>query len=94
MTSPAEPFFCLLYMGTSKLPESNGAGRSHIEGIHPVGHGDAHCIVAVRNSVCRQAVPLGTQDDRQLVRCHKPGVIDAYGLPAQRHGGSLKAQRP
>ena len=29
-----------------QLPEGHGAGGGHVEGVHAVGHGDAHGAVA------------------------------------------------
>lgn len=30
----------------TQLPERNGAGGGNVEGIDPVGHGDAHRVIA------------------------------------------------
>ena len=32
----------------AQLPESDGAGGSHVQGVHAVLHGDAHGVVALR----------------------------------------------
>ena len=49
-----------------QLPEGYGAGGSHIEGVHPMSHGNFHRVIAAGNGAVCQTVTFGAQDDCQL----------------------------
>ena len=50
----------------AQLPERNGAGGGYVEGIDPVGHGDAHRVIAGGDGGVGKAITLGAQHDGQL----------------------------
>ena len=86
-------------MGTSKsvllfaqLPERNGAGGGNVEGIDPVGHGDAHRVIAGGNGGVGKAITLGAQHDGQLWLGGQGGIVDRNRKVGQRHGGGLEAE--
>ena len=85
-------------MGTSKsvllfaqLPERNGAGGGNVEGIDPVGHGDAHRVIAGGNGGVGKAITLGAQHDGQLWLGGQGGIVDRNRKVGQRHGGGTDA---
>ena len=47
----------------AQLPERNGAGGGNVEGIDPVGHGDAHRVIAGGDGGVGKALTLGAQHD-------------------------------
>ena len=57
----------LLFIILPKLIECDGAGGGDVQGIHAVGHWDAHGIIAMLDGVIGQAgVALGAEDYRKL----------------------------
>ena len=77
---------------SSQNPERHGRGRGHVQGIHPVAHGDLHGVVAVRDGLRRQTVPLGAEDNGELFLLRQCLVVDGHGIVRQSHGGGLEAQ--
>ena len=64
---------------SSDLPECHRAGRGHIQGIHPMAHGNLHHIIAVRQGLPRQPVSLCAQHNGQTVRLLQTGIVNGYG---------------
>ena len=75
-----------------QLPKGHGAGCGDVQGVHAVGHGDTDRVVTACNGLVGQPVPLGAQDDRQVLDRLELGVVDGDGGVAQGHGRRLEAQ--
>ena len=59
----------------AQLPERNGAGGGNVEGIDPVGHGDAHRVIAGGDGGVGKAIALGAQHDGQLRLGGQGGIV-------------------
>ena len=59
-----------------------------------MGHGDADGVVTRRDGAGRQSVSLCPQHDGQPFLRQEPGVFNADGVIAQRHGSSTESQVP
>ena len=67
----------LLFIILPKLIERDGAGSSDVQGIHAVGHWDAHGIIAVLDGVIGKPVALGAEDYRKLFLRRETGIGSA-----------------
>ena len=60
--------FLLVAALKPQLIEGHGAGRRHVQAVHPVGHRDHYRVVAPGDGAVRQPVALGAKHHRQLFR--------------------------
>lgn len=70
----------------TELPESDGRGGRHVEGVDAVGHRDACGIVTGGYHVVGETVALGAEHDRQAGLTAEFLVVDAHRAVGERHG--------
>ena len=76
----------------TQLPEGHGRGGGHVEGVHVVGRGDAHGLVAPVDGGPGQPVSLRAQQQGQLVGLVQTGVLNGVGVGGEGQGDRAKAQ--